>query len=54
MFSFSQFTKNKISIPYHFLLGEKTNSDIKTTPIPILGKIIFSVTRNLLFEYNLC
>ena len=25
----------------------KINSDIKTTPIPILGKSIFSVTRNL-------
>ena len=30
--------------------GEKTNSDIKTTPIRFKGKSIFSVTRNLIFE----
>jgi hypothetical protein len=31
-------------------IKEKTNSNIKTTSIPILEKIIFSVTRNLNLE----
>jgi hypothetical protein len=35
-------------LPLSFSIGKKTNSDIKTTPIPILEKSIFSVTRNLI------
>ena len=31
-------------------LTEKTNPDIKTTPIGVKGKSVFSVTRNLIFE----
>ena len=38
--------KNNL-ISSSFSLGEKTNSDIKTTPIPILEKSPLSVTRNL-------
>ncbi len=29
------------SLPHHFSLGKKTNSDIKTTPIRVLGEEFF-------------
>jgi len=39
-------------ITLSFSIGRKLTSDIKTTPIPILEKSSFSVTRNLgLFDY---
>ena len=40
--------KSNRSYPLKSPYGEKINSDIKTTPIFILDKSIFSVTRNLL------